>query len=165
MYKFRIIDMQKIGRKNIYCVNEIGTVNNKFLNTQDLKEVLAKNQVSNAVLKNDKVAEVPDAVEFCGYLMNYLKTNSTVSVEVVKVSQDNAKRDIRIYTSQGDEITGYIGRLLTRVPGCKLSENMTLRVDGLGMDMIYWVLNKINQEAKACGAGEIVNANRYEMKK
>lgn len=165
MYKFRITGMEKMGSKNIYCVNEIGTVNNKFVNTQDLKTILEKNQVSNAVLKGDKIVEVPDAVEYCKYLIAYLNDNSTVFVDVVKVSQDKTKRYIRFYTTKGDDITGYIGRFLARVGGVKLNESMTLTVSGVGMDMIYWVLNKVNQEAKACGAGEIVNANRYEMKK
>lgn len=166
MNKFRIIDMQKLGRKNIYCVNEIGTVNNKFLNTQDLKILLeGKDLVSNAILKGDKIVEIPDTIEYCGYLIDYLKGNPTVFVDVVKVSQDKTKRYIKFYTAKGDDITGYIGRFLVRVDGIKLTESMTLTVSGMGMDMIYYVLNKVNQEAKACGAGEIINANRYEIKK
>lgn len=165
MYNFRIIDMQKMGRKNIYSVNEIGTTNNKFLNTQDLKTILEKNLVSNAILKGDKIVEVPDTVEYCKYLIAYLNDNSTVFVDVLKVSSDKTKRYIRFYTAKGDDITGYIGRFLARVDGVKLNESMTLTVSGVGMDMVYYVLNKVNQEAKACGAGEIVNANRYEIKK
>lgn len=164
MYKFRITGMEKMGRKNIYCLSEIGTVNNKFVNTQDLKEVLTKNLVSNAVLKGDKVVEVPDTIEYCKYLIAYLHDNPTVFVEVVKVSSDKTRRYIRFYTAKGDDITGYIGRFLSRVDGVKLNESMTLTVSGVGMDMIYWVLNKINQEAKACGVGELVNSGRYEMK-
>lgn len=165
MYKFRITGMEKMGRKNIYCVNEIGTVNNKFINTQDLKTILEKNQVSNAVLKGDKIVEISDTVEYCKYLIEYLHDNPTVFVEVVKVSSDKTRRYIRFYTAQGDDITGYIGRFLTRINGVKLTESMTLVVDGVGMDMVYWVLNKINQEAKACGTGEIINSSRYEIKK
>lgn len=165
MYKFRITGMEKMGRKNIYCVNEIGTANNKFINTQDLKAILEKDLVSNAVLKNDKIVEISDTVEYCKYLIAYLHENPTVFVDVVRVSSDKTKRYIRMYTTKGDEITGYIGRFLSRVEGVKLNESMTLTVSGMGMDMIYWVLNKVNQEAKACGAGEIVNANRYEIKK
>ena len=165
MYKFRITGMEKMGRKNIYCANEIGTVNNKFINTQDLKTIIEKNQVSNAVLKGDKIVEVPDTVEYCKYLIAYLNDNSTVFVDVLKVSSDKTKRYIKFYTVKGDDITGYIGRFLSRVDGVKLNESMTLTVSGVGMDMIYYVLNKVNQEAKACGAGEIINANRYEITK
>lgn len=155
MYKYRLLGVQKMGNKNIYSVNFLGTNNIKMVGLHDIKQALIDNEFTNAVLKGGKVVEVYDVQDALKELYAALEGQNTVQVKVVRTSSDKSHRYTKFYNMNGRDITKVFWFILQRY--YSLTQKDELSISGGGMDMIYHTLKMVNGEAHLLGMGDVVS--------
>ena len=162
MYKYGLVGMSWVGSKNLYSVKAHGSNVVKILSLKEFKPLLENQEVSNAVLKGNKVVEVPDAFECCDNLIYKLCNNIRVQVKITKLVDRKTRKYIKFFNHNGLDITKDIGLLLNRY--YSLTQNNELSVQGVGQDLIKKVIDMVNKEAEKCGYALLIHPDYKELK-
>lgn len=162
MYKYKLVGVNLICSKNLYSVKERGSNTIKMLTLKEFKPLLENQKVSNAVLKGNKVVEVPDTFECCDNLGFKLCNDIRVQAKITRVVDRGTRKYIKFFNHNGLDITEEIGLLLNRY--YNLTKDNEISVLGVGLDLIRKVIDVVNREAEKCGYAMLVHPEYIELK-
>lgn len=161
MYKYKLIGISQVGSKNLYSVKARGSNTVKMLSLKDFKPLLENQEVSNAVLKGNRVVEVPDAFDCCDNMIYKLCNNIRVQAKITKLVDRKTRKYIKFFNHNGLDITKDMGLLLNR--NYNLTQSNELSVQEAGQDPIKKVIDMANQEAEKCGYALLIHPEYTEL--
>lgn len=137
MYQYKVVNVEKKGKRNIYSMENVVTKEQFTATTSGLAVLISNCSVTNAIVKDTKIEEVIDVMK---------------AIEAVYLRVDNCKiekkgNNFKVYDSKNRDMTNDIYKFVSRLEGVSLKDD-TIHVKGI--DNTIQFVDMINQLACNC---------------
>ena len=146
---YEVIGKNKAGNSYVWELSESITGDRVCVKSDELKVLVQRGQIYNAVIRSNKIVEVPHALKSLMLLSKKIGDAHTVHVNYVMNSTSGNRVHIKLYNSKGEDLTEAVYMVITRSfksSQCSLTESHLLSLDtGKRVHDILPEINRINK--------------------
>lgn len=137
MYQYKVVGIEKMGKRNIYSMENVTTKEKFTATTEGLSILIFDYSVVNAVVKGNKIEEVVDVMKALDSI--YLRVNNCT----IEKNGSNFK----VFDSKDRDMTNDVYRFLCRLEGVSLKEDI---IHVKGIDNTIQFVSMVNRLAYEC---------------
>ena len=129
---YEVIGKNKAGNSYVWELSESIKGCRLCVKSDELKVLIQRGQIYNAVIRSNKIVEVPHALKSLMLLSKKIGDAHTVHVNYVMNSTSGNRVHIKLYTSKGEDVTEAVYMVITRSfksSQCSLTESHLLSLD------------------------------------
>ncbi len=150
-YKWQIRSKKLVANKYVYGLSNIYSRNTDltWVSEKELKDLLRDEQVTNAVLRSNRVVEIYDLVQGFEELREVLSVSNKIFIRVIRDME--TRKYLKVYNSTGLDITIELFNVVERYFRITKHNELSIPQSNNGMDGIRLLLNRVNMEAADIG--------------
>lgn len=129
---YEVIGKNKAGNSYVWELSESIKGCRLCVKSDELKVLIQRGQIYNAVIRSNKIVEVPHALKSLMLLSKKIGDAHTVHAVYVPNSIPSPRTHLKLYNSKGEDITEAVYMVITRSYKpfeCSLTKNHLLSLD------------------------------------